>query len=180
MRSIWSACAIAAALAAGGPAAAQSWGLYLEGGRAPHSELHTDMATIGLRVPTQVAFLDGSLRLSVDAYLSRWHAKALPGERDHFLQVGIVPMLRWRPDGGRSPWFVEGGIGASYLTHGYRTAVKAFGSRWNFSDHLGVGLGFGAQRRHELGLYVKHVSNAGLSKPNPGETFWVLRYSYAL
>jgi len=38
---------------------------------------------------------------------------------------------------------------------------------------------FGAQHEQELGLYVKHVSNAGLKKPNPGETFLELRYAHA-
>jgi len=29
-----------------------------------------------------------------------------------------------------------------------------------------------------VGLYVKHVSNAGLRQPNPGESFVQLRYIY--
>ena len=89
-------------------------------------------------------------------------------------------MLRWHFDQGRSDWFVEGGIGVSYLWDDYRVRSREFGSRWNFSDHLGFGRRFGADKRHELGLYVKHVSNAGLSKPNPGETFYLLRYGYRM
>lgn len=76
------------------------------------------------------------------------------------------------------PWFVEGGIGLAYLNEPYRNASKEFGTQWNFSDHLGVGRSFGADRQHELGVYVKHVSNAGVRKPNPGETFAQLRYAY--
>ena len=151
--------------------------LYLEAGQARHHGATTDAMTFGVRLPTDVRFFSGRLALAVDAYASRWQADALPGERDDFTQLGLVPMLRWRFDEGRSPWFVEGGIGVSYLVNGYRTRTKAFGSRWNFSDHLGVGYSFG---RHEIGMYVKHVSNAGLDKPNPGETFYQLRYSYAL
>ncbi|RCW66754.1 acyloxyacyl hydrolase [Pseudorhodoferax soli] len=151
--------------------------LYLEAGQARHHGATTDAMTLGVRLPTDVRFFSGRLALAVDGYASRWQADALPGERDDFTQLGLVPMLRWRFDEGRSPWFVEGGIGVSYLVHGYRTRTKAFGSRWNFSDHLGVGYSFG---RHEIGMYVKHVSNGGLDKPNPGETFYQLRYSYAL
>lgn len=154
--------------------------VYVEAGQARHRGASTDSATLGLRVPTTHRFFAGRLSLAVDAYVSYWHADALPGERESFGQVGIVPMFRWRFDQGRSPWFVEAGVGASYLTQGYRTQTKTFGTRWNFSDHLGVGLNLGDQRRHELGLYVKHVSNAGLSHPNPGETFYLLRYGYAL
>lgn len=154
--------------------------LYLEAGQARHDGAQVDSFTLGLRTPTNVRFFDGRLTLAVDAYYSWWHADALPGERDRFSQIGLVPMLRWRFDEGRSPLFVEAGIGASYLVDGYRTRTKEFGSRWNFSDHLGVGFNFGAQRRHELGVYVKHVSNAGLANPNPGETFYLLRYGVML
>lgn len=174
---------LALAAMAGVPAMAQTapaLGLYLEAGQATHHGASTDALTLGLRAPTDVSFFAGRLRLAVDSYASFWHAEPFPGGRDRFTQVGIVPMLRWRFDEGRSPWFVEGGIGVSYLLDGYRTRTKAFGSRWNFSDHLGVGVSFGPQRRHELGLYVKHVSNAGLESPNPGETFYLLRYGYAL
>ncbi|KQP12005.1 hypothetical protein ASF43_24005 [Pseudorhodoferax sp. Leaf267] len=131
-------------------------------------------------MPTGTAWFNGRLSLVVDAYASLWHADALPGQRESFGQVGIVPMFRWRFDAGRSPWFVEAGVGASYLTQGYTTVNKRFGTRWNFSDHVGVGRHFGAQGRHALGVYVKHVSNGGLSDPNPGETFYQLRYGYAL
>lgn len=152
-------------------------GLYLEAGEARHEGATTDALTLGVRLPTDLRFFGGRLALSVDGYASRWHAEALPGERDNFTQLGLVPMLRWRFDEGRSPWFVEGGVGVSYLMDSYRTRTKTFGSRWNFSDHLGVGYSFG---RHEIGVYVKHVSNAGLKDPNPGETFYQLRYGYAL
>jgi lipid A 3-O-deacylase len=155
----------------------QGVGMYLEAGEARHHGASTDAQTLGVRMPTDVRFCSGRLALSVDGYASRWHAEALPGERDNFTQLGLVPMLRWRFDEGRSPWFVEGGVGVSYLVNGYRTRNKEFGSRWNFSDHLGVGYSFG---RHEIGVYVKHVSNAGLKDPNPGETFYQLRYGYTL
>lgn len=179
------AACMALGLALSAPAQAQSGastqglGLYLEAGQATHRGATTDALTLGVRLPTDVRFFNGRLALAVDAYASRWHADPLPGERDNFTQLGLVPMLRWRPDEGRSPWFVEGGVGVSYLVNGYRTRTKAFGSRWNFSDHLGVGYSFGERRRHELGVYVKHVSNAGLDKPNPGETFYLLRYGVA-
>jgi lipid A 3-O-deacylase len=155
-------------------------GLYMELGQTRHHGEQTDGLTLGARVPTNVALLDGQLTLAIDAYVSRWRAQSWPGERTTFTQLGLVPMVRWRWDGGRSPWFIEGGVGASYLANGYQTKTKVFGSRWNFSDHLGFGVNFGENRRHEIGVYVKHVSNAGLKKPNPGETFYMLRYGYVL
>jgi hypothetical protein len=59
----------------------------------------------------------------------------------------------------------------------YRTPAKEFGTRFNFVDTAGVGRSFGAQRKHELGLRLVHMSNAGIKEPNPGENFLQLRYA---
>ncbi|WP_162277355.1 acyloxyacyl hydrolase [Rhodoferax koreensis] len=172
-----------AALAAGYSGAAsaepQSVSVYVEAGQSAKSDgRDTTVGTIGLRIPTPATFWGGSVSLAVDAYLSQWKTDAFANNETRFTQVGLVPMFRYRPDAGQSPWFVEGGIGVSYLDGTYHRGNQAFGSRWNFSDHLGVGRSFGADRRQELGVYLKHVSNAGLEGPNPGETFYQLRYSY--
>ena len=168
-------------LAAGGYASAAEPGpsVYLEGGKTFQQGDDTRMATIGLRLPVQRSLWDGRVTVAWDLYLSDWKADALPGARSQFSQIGLVPMFRYRFDAGQSPWFVEGGVGVSYLNESYQTPNKSFSTQWNFSDHLGVGRSFGADRRQELGLYVKHVSNAGLRRPNPGETFVLLRYAYA-
>lgn len=157
----------------------QSLGVYVEGGISQKSDgRNTEVGTIGLRIPTTVTFWNGSISLAVDTYISHWRTDAFAGNRTSFNQVGVVPMFRYRPDAGQSPWFVEAGVGASYLSDTYHRGNQAFGSRWNFSDHLGVGRSFGTDRRQELGVYVKHVSNAGLDGANPGETFYQLRYGY--
>ncbi len=125
----------------------------------------------------------GRVALAYDLYLGHWQADAAPGAHAQFSQLGLVPMLRYRFDAGQSPWFVEAGVGISYLNAPCQTANKSFNKSfstlWNFSDHLGLGRSFGADRRQKLGVYVKHVSNAGLRSPNPGETFVQLRYAYA-
>lgn len=154
--------------------------VYFEAGRAWHDGGGTNAATLGVRVPTAINFVDGRISLAFDVYVSQWIADTKPWERSNYLQVGVVPVLRYRFDAGRSPWFVEGGIGVSYLHRDYISLQKEFGSRWNFSDHLGAGYSFGTDRRHSLGVHLKHVSNAGLKKPNPGETFILLRYAYTL
>lgn len=153
--------------------------VYLEGGNTFQQGDDTRMATIGLRLPVQRTFWDGRVTAALDLYLSDWKADAVSGTRSQFSQIGLVPMFRYRFDAGQSPWFVEGGVGVSYLSASYQTANKLFSTQWNFSDHLGVGRSFGADHRQELGLYVKHVSNAGLRSPNPGESFLLLRYAYA-
>nr|WP_315228072.1 acyloxyacyl hydrolase [uncultured Albidiferax sp.] len=152
--------------------------VYLQGGQtfAQHGDTRT--ATIGVRLPGQTVFWDGRVTLAWDVFLSHWKVDAPPGALSHFTQIGLVPMFRYRFDGGQSPWFVEAGVGISYLNEPYQTPHKSFSTQWNFSDHLGVGRSFGAQRRQELGLVLQHVSNASLRSPNPGETFLQLRYSY--
>ena len=174
--------AVLVAMCATGAAQAQTSpvSVYLEAGRAPHDGANTNTATVGVRVPTPATFFEGRVTLAVDAYVSGWKTNPVPGADSRLTQIGVVPMFRYKLSESKAAWFVEGGVGASYLTSGYRSLRKEFSTRWNFSDHLGVGRSFGADGRHELGLYVKHVSNAGLKEPNPGETFYLLRYAYAL
>jgi lipid A 3-O-deacylase len=98
--------------------------------------------------------------------------------RDQLGQFALVPVLRWRPAAGASPWFVEAGIGLTVTTSVYKTRTKEFSTAFNFGDHLGVGRNFGEGRRHELAVRVEHFSNASIKEPNPGETFVQLRYAY--
>ncbi|MFZ3125042.1 MAG: acyloxyacyl hydrolase [Acidovorax sp.] len=160
------------------PAPSPTPSLYVEAGISDHRSPTTRARTVGLRIPLQYSFWQGRIRTDLDMYLSDWSSTAAPPVRRHTTQLGVVPMFRYRFADGRSPWFVEGGIGLSYLTATYHTPNNYFGSRWNFSDHLGVGLSFGAQQQHEIALHAKHVSNAGLRKPNPGETFVQIRYAH--
>nr|WP_311732042.1 acyloxyacyl hydrolase [Variovorax paradoxus] len=51
-------------------------------------------------------------------------------------------------------------------------------TRFQFTEQLGIGRNFGAQGEHELSLRLRHFSNAGIRKPNPGENFVRVRYLY--
>ncbi len=116
-----------------------------------------------------------------EASLSQWSYPTAQERRTAALiQLGLIPVFRWRPDQGTSPWFAEAGIGATLTTVAYQTDRKRFSTRFNFGDHLAVGRSFGATRSHELSLRVEHFSNAGLRQPNPGENFLQLRYLYKL
>lgn len=107
-----------------------------------------------------------------ELYLSRWHARD-----DTVTQLALVPLVRLRLDHGRSPWFMEGGIGVSVMDELYRNHGKRFSTRFNFVDVFAVGRGLGPDRRHEVSLRLSHISNADLKKPNPGENFLQLRYA---
>ncbi len=160
------------------PAPSPTPSLYVEAGISDHRSPTTRARTVGLRLPLQPSFWQGRIRMHLDLYLSDWATTAAPPVRRHTAELGVVPMFRYHLTDGQSPWFVDAGIGLSYLAATHYTPSGPFGSRWNFSDHLGVGRYFGAQQQHELSLQVKHVSNAGLRKPNPGETFVQIRYAH--
>jgi lipid A 3-O-deacylase len=116
------------------------------------------------------------LTAHTEVMLNGWRAHDLNGGNQRLAQVVVLPSLRMRLARGESPWFIELGVGASYMNKDYVTPDKEFSTRWNFYDMLGIGHSFGADHHHELGLRWVHVSNAGIRKPNPGEDFVLLRY----
>jgi lipid A 3-O-deacylase len=116
------------------------------------------------------------LSAHTELMVNAWRGHAVGGGNDQYTQVVLLPSLRMQLNQGRSPWFLELGIGASWMDRLYTTPDKQFSTRWNFYDMLGVGRKFGADGRHELGLRWTHISNGGLKKPNPGEDFLQLRY----
>ncbi|WBY00032.1 acyloxyacyl hydrolase [Ramlibacter tataouinensis] len=119
----------------------------------------------------------GEFSAQTELFVSQWRARGAAGAHEGYTQAGLVPLLRYRPDEGRSPWFVEGGIGLSVTDSLFTTPARTMGSRWNFSDNLAVGRNFGARGQHELSLRWQHTSNAGLKQPNPGLDLLMLRYS---
>jgi lipid A 3-O-deacylase len=151
-------------------------GWFASVGVSPHS---TQSVTAGVSWPWewQRSFGWGRLEGRTEAYVSAWNAPGLSGGRRTLAQVGIVPLLRLRLDGGRSPWFGEMGIGLSWTSSIYRTPSKQFSTSFNFHDTIGVGYSFGANGSREVGLRVVHFSNAGISHPNPGIEFVQLRYA---
>jgi lipid A 3-O-deacylase len=150
-------------------------GMYAQVGRAG---ANADALTIGLTAPWSWRAMDGALTGYWDVFASHWRFDGSNGNQA-VTQVGLVPTLRWRFDGGRSPWFAEAGTGPTITDALYAPRNKtAFSTRFNFASHIGFGYTFGADRSHELGLRVQHVSNAGIKKPNPGEDFLQLRYGW--
>lgn len=133
--------------------------------------------TVGVAWPAWWRSSSGSWTASTELLASYWSAKQASGDRKGFVQLAAVPMLRYRFDGGRSPWFAEAGIGASFTDKTYTRDGKAFSTRFNFYDTLGVGMTFGAKQENELGVRILHVSNGGYKHPNPGENFVQLRYA---
>lgn len=115
------------------------------------------------------------------AAVSGWQYRAADGVgNSHLVQLIFTPVVRYTPDGGSAPWFIEGGIGATYMNKIYVTEGKAFSTRFNFGDQIAVGVVFGPQREYEASLRFEHFSNAGIKRPNPGENFVQLRLTLPL
>ena len=150
-------------------------GVFVEIGAAAHSTYVTSAGLVwpwSLRSP----LLGGDLTGNTEAFVNHWNSKSW-NHREGYSLIGVVPLLRYRFSDGRSPWFVEGGIGLSLLDSRIQGPDKMMGSSFNFYDVLAAGFSFGANKRQELSLRLTHLSNAGLKKPNPGENFIRLRYT---
>ena len=89
--------------------------------------------------------------------------------------VSATPVFRL----ARATGYVEGAIGFHLVTNRI-SAHRTFSSAFQFGDHLGAGIRFGPGKRYDLGLRVQHISNGGLSKPNPGINFAIVRFQYDL
>ncbi|MBC7716433.1 MAG: acyloxyacyl hydrolase [Pseudorhodobacter sp.] len=140
-------------------------------------------ATVGVNWNWGREFRVGSAHITGywEASASQWSYPVADVRRTAGLvQLGLIPVFRWSPSEGASPWFAEAGIGATLTTVAYQTDRKRFSTRFNFGDHLAVGRSFGASRAHELSLRLEHFSNGGLKQPNPGENFVQIRYLYKL
>ncbi len=111
-----------------------------------------------------------------DLGLAQWRADT-PTGRDSITVLSFIPTFRFQPWGEGSAWFVDAGLGGTWANDKYLTTEKRFGTRFNFASQVGIGMRFGDQQAHELGLRVQHVSNGGYKKPNPGENFIQLRYA---
>ena len=122
---------------------------------------------------------DGRVTGYWEASVSEWSYVAADARRTAWLgQIGLIPVFRYRPKAGTSPWFFEAGVGLTLTTSLYETDRKRFSTTFNFGDHLAVGHNFGRHSEHELSLRLQHFSNGGIKRPNPGEDFIQLRYAY--
>jgi lipid A 3-O-deacylase len=167
---------LAAALGAG--TAHADWrprGMFLEGGVTDHGSLSATVGGLWLWGWHHESALGDVTGIS-ELWVSHWSARERDG-RQGFTQVGIQPLLRLRFDGGRSPWFMEGGVGLSFTDTLYRTEGKQFSTQFNFIDSIGAGRSLGADRKREVSVRVTHFSNARIKRPNPGENFLQLRYA---
>lgn len=188
--SVAGRCAAAALLS--GAAWAHAAGRAAEGARWPDQvflqagsadEAHSAAAGLAWWSDWHRRLAGGELARYTELTAARW-VRDGPARRDdpaddRVTQVGLAPVLRWQT-GAAGGLFVEAGVGVNLISPLYQRQGKRFSTRFNFGDHLAIGLRFGPGGAHELALRIEHFSNAGLRLPNPGENFRQLRYSVRL
>lgn len=161
----------------------RAMGFYVEAGTTPQSGRSTDSLQVGLTMPLAANRLmwGGDMSFYWDFFLSGWRApkpKPNSNEKDNYAQIGAIANVRYRFSEGRSPWFVEAGLGGTLMDHLYRTEDREFSTAFQFTEQIGAGLSFGMQREHEVSVRLQHFSNGTIKEPNPGENFVRVRYLY--
>jgi lipid A 3-O-deacylase len=153
-------------------------GVYVQAGA---SYREATALTVGVTGPWLASrpLWGGELSGYWDAHIGQWRSIPAQGPPTSYTVVGVMPMLRWRPNEGRALWFVDAGIGLVYIDGVYQRGFKRFSTRGNFDDRIGFGRNFGPGRNQEWSVQLQHVSNADARKPNPGENFVQVRYSAA-
>lgn len=125
-------------------------------------------------LPWRHDFSVGTVGLYGEVAVGRWHTDGRNDATAWPTQVSLTPTFRLTPTIAPK-WFVEAGVGGTYIVPLFKTGHKRFSTEFNFDDHVAVGRTFG---HSELALRVEHFSNAGISHPNPGENFEQIRYAY--
>jgi lipid A 3-O-deacylase len=98
-------------------------------------------------------------------------------DKERVSAIGAMPVFRIERTYGSVVPYLDGAVGLNLLSQVDATGRVA-ASRLERADHLGAGLRFGEQRRHELGLRLQHLSDGGVARPSPGMVFGQVRYQY--
>ena len=142
----------------------------------------TDMARVGAVWNWEQQWFTGGDWLLTgfwEATLGGWRGHSAVGSNKTVTDIGITPVFRFQQKnpGGFAP-YAEAAIGFHLISPTSIYANRRFGSSFQFGDHVGAGLRFGAKQQYDLGYRFQHLSNGGLKKPNQGINFNQLRFAY--
>jgi len=113
-----------------------------------------------------------------DLSLTQWRGNKfqdIDGQTQNLTDIGITPVFRFQRDTLKGP-YLEGGIGAHYLTKHYDNNGRKLSTNFQFGDHLGIGYVF--NNNLDIALKVQHYSNGGIRQPNSGVNFAVISVRY--
>lgn len=89
----------------------------------------------------------------------------------------VSPILHYQIKKPNWPDFFELGIGVTHISDAHWKPYQDMGSHLSFADRIGFGYNLGTT---EISLNFFHISNGGLSEPNPGADMILLRTSFKL
>jgi hypothetical protein len=113
---------------------------------------------LGFGVDLPWTFDDGRVTTRLDSSLGYIDTK-----KGDVTQVTVQPVIRYQPSA--IGYFVEAGLGASYVTKRRWSKGNDLGSNLHFASSIAGGYDFG---KYTLALHLQHISNAGLDEPNDG------------
>ena len=81
--------------------------------------------------------------------------------------ASLGPTLRLANDQWRIPVFMDLGLSPTVID-GSSYGDRDFGTSFNFTSHIALGLRFGQAKNHVVKFRYQHISNGGLDEVNPG------------
>jgi lipid A 3-O-deacylase len=114
-----------------------------------------------------------------EASLGSWRGHSANGNNQVITDLGLTPVFRLQQKNmsGFAP-YAEGAIGFHLVSPTFINADRKFGSSFEFGDHVGAGVRFGAQQQFDLGYRFQHLSNGSIKKPNQGINFNQIHLAY--
>jgi lipid A 3-O-deacylase len=114
-----------------------------------------------------------------DLNLGYWDNQSAARTSSSIAEIGFTPVFRFQQNSitGASP-YVELGVGLHFLSETSVSTERQFSSRFQFGDHIGVGVRLGDKGQHDIGYRYQHLSNADIREPNQGINFNQVRYQY--
>ena len=159
-------------------------GVAFEYGNSDSTNSDVNLYRVGLQWDWKTRWFDtGNWHLGGywDLGLAYWDNRTIAPLRTHdsITDIEFTPVFRIQQNKptGLSP-YLEAAIGFHFLSATSVSTQRAFGSSFQFGDHIGAGLRFGDKGQFDLGYRYQHLSNAGIKEPNQGINFHQVRLQY--
>jgi hypothetical protein len=105
--------------------------------------------------------------------LTRWNRD----DDAWYSKIAFMPVLRLTND--RHPWwYLDAGVGPALVLPLYVSRERTFSTNFNFDNYVALGVLLGNRDQHDVSVGLNHISNGGLSQPNPGLNVFSLRYTH--
>lgn len=126
-------------------------------------------------------FTEGNWYVSGHWELSagQWDGHSNAGNNQTLTDLGLTPVFRLEQhQPGRAAYYFEGAIGFHLISKTFIHNNRHFSTAFQFGDHLGAGVRFGANKQFDLCYRFQHLSNGSIKKPNDGINFNQIRFAY--